>query len=76
MGLVFTFSVLDSYLLYRVENGVKTGTCVACICVLGVVSGDNIAALPAASHLSLGGHVFFLCVKAWVFLQDMSTARE
>ncbi|KAJ7413859.1 hypothetical protein BTVI_42255 [Pitangus sulphuratus] len=49
----------------RVENGVKPGTCVACIRVLGAVSfGPNIAALTAASHSSLGGHnSFYLCLK-------------
>lgn len=41
-----------------------------------MVSGDNIAALTAASHFSLGGHGFFLCVKAWILLEDVSTARE
>lgn len=53
-----------SVFFFWVEDGVKTGTCVTCVCVLGAVSGHNIAALTAASHFSLGGHSFFLCVKA------------
>lgn len=42
----------------------KTGTCVACIYVLGAVPGHNIDTLTAVSHFSLRGHSFFLRVKA------------
>lgn len=75
-GLVFSFSVVgscDVFFLGR-ENGVKTGTCVACIYVLGAVPGHNIDTLTAVSHFSLRGHSFFLRVKAWVFLEYVSTA--
>lgn len=70
IGLVlvwFCFSFLELVLalLYRVGNGVETGTCVACICVLRAVSsGHNIAALPAAPHFSLEGHnSLFQCLE-------------
>lgn len=62
--LFFSFLELVLVLLSRVRNRVKTGTCVASICVLGAVSsGCNIAALTAAPLFSLGDS-FFLCPKA------------
>ena len=66
IGLVLFFSFLELVLvlLCRVRNGVKTGTRVACTCVLGAVSsGRTIADLAAAPLFSLGGS-FFLCLKA------------
>lgn len=63
-GFFFFCSWFLSVFFLGRENGVKTGTCVACIYVLGAVPGHNIDTLTAVSHFSLRGHSFFLRVKA------------